>query len=337
MSYPYLIQGSNIVVVIGNKSHTISKTHITYQKVLDAIKAGDWDSLPDIIEPKKVVLSYGAGNVEIQGETLFWKGKELNTGLSVRMIQMLQEGFPIAPMVNFMENLYQNPSHRAVTELYGFLEKNNLPITPDGHFLAYKKIRADFTDCHTGKMNNSVGQVVEMERHEVNDNKDETCSTGLHFCGMSYLSSFGGERTVIVKVNPRDVVSIPSDYNEAKGRACRYEVIGELNVDPSEAFTRPVQSNADSIEAREAERETARQNLVRATMEANPGPKLGNSAFYKGYSAGFQGNINSKDDYFGKDRLNYREGFEKGADDRGGNERYRYTSAGAWPFGKDQS
>jgi len=319
MSYPYLIQGSNIVVVIGNKSHTISKTHITYQKVLDAIKAGDWDSLPDIIEPKKVVLSYGAGNVEIQGETLFWKGKELNTGLSVRMIQMLQEGFPIEPMVNFMENLYKNPSHRAVTELYGFLEKNNLPITPDGHFLAYKKIRADFTDCHTGKMNNSVGQVVEMERHEVNDNKDQTCSTGLHFCGMSYLSSFGGERTVIVKVNPRDVVSIPSDYNEAKGRACRYEVIGELNVNPEDAFTAPVQSTAVG------------------SQPVYSGPKLGNSAFYKGYSAGFQGNINSKDDYFGKDRLNYREGFEKGADDRGGNERYRYTSAGAWPFGKDQS
>jgi hypothetical protein len=319
MSYPYLIQGSNIVVVIGNKSHTISKTHITYQKVLDAIKAGDWDSLPDIIEPKKVVLSYGAGNVSIQGETLYWKNKELHTGLSVRMIQMLQEGFPIEPMVNFMENLYQNPSHRAVTELYGFLEKNNLPITPDGHFLAYKKVRADFTDCHTGKMNNSVGQVVEMERHEVNDNKDETCSTGLHFCGMSYLSSFGGERTVIVKVNPRDVVSIPSDYNEAKGRACRYEVIGELNVNPEDAFTAPVQSTAVG------------------SQPVYAGPKLGNSTFYKGYSAGFQGNINSKDDYFGKDRLNYREGFEKGAEDRGGNERYRYTSAGAWPFGKDQS
>ena len=81
MSYPYLIQGSNIVVVIGNKSHTISKTHITYQKVLDAIKAGDWDSLPDIIEPKKVVLSYGAGNVSIQGETLYWKNKELHLSL----------------------------------------------------------------------------------------------------------------------------------------------------------------------------------------------------------------------------------------------------------------
>jgi len=311
MSYPYLIQGNNIVVVIGNKSHTISKTHITYNKVLEAIKANDWDSLPDIIEPKKVVLNYGKGNVSIQGETLFWKGKELNTGLSVRMIQMLQEGFPIEPMVNFMDNLYQNPSHRAVTELYGFLEKNALPITPDGHFLAYKKVRHNYLDVHSGTMDNSVGQIVEMERHEVNDNKDQTCSTGLHFCGMSYLSHFGGERTVIVKINPRDVVSIPSDYNNAKGRACRYEVIGELNVEPEDAFTSSVQTTAVGSQP---------------VKPVYTGPKLGNSAFYAGYSAGWQSSYNATDDHFGKDRRDYREGFEKGTNDRlsGANERYRY-------------
>ena len=246
MAYPYLIQGKNIVVVIGNTSHTISKTHIAYQKVLDAIKANDWDTVKDVIEPKKVVLNYGQGNVSVQGETLFWKGEELDTGLARRMITMLQEGFPIEPMVNFMENLYKNPSKRAVTELYGSLEKNNLPITPDGYFLAYKKVRDNFFDVHSGTMDNSVGKIVEMERNKVDDNKDNTCSTGLHFCGMSYLNHFGGERTVIVKINPADVVSIPSDYNDAKGRACRYEVVGELGVEPEEAFTAPVQENANT-------------------------------------------------------------------------------------------
>ena len=246
MAYPFVIQGNNIVVVIGNKPHTISRTHITYQKVLDAIKAQDWDTVKEIVDPKKIVLNYGQGNVEVQGDKLFWKGEELDTGLAQRMIQMLQDGFPIEPMVNFMENLYQNPSKRAVTELYSFLEKNNLPITPDGYFLAYKKVRDNFFDVHSGTMDNSVGNVVEMERNKVDDDKNNTCSTGLHFCGMSYLNHFGGERTVIVKINPRDVVSIPSDYNDAKGRACRYEVIGELGVEPEQAFTAPVQENANT-------------------------------------------------------------------------------------------
>lgn len=245
MTYPFLIQGDNVVVVIDNKPHTISRTHVTYQKVVDAIKAADWDTVKDIIDPKMAVINYGQGNVSIQGDKLFWKGKPLHNSLADRMIKMLQEGFSIEPLVLFMENLMQNPSHRAVNELYGFLEKNQLPITPDGHFLAYKKVRDDFKDVHSGTMDNSPGQIVEMERHDVDDDRDRTCSTGLHFCGMSYLSHFGGERTVIVKINPKDVVSIPSDYNEAKGRACRYAVIGELGVSPEQAFDKPVHEQAN--------------------------------------------------------------------------------------------
>ena len=245
MSLPYLIQGSNIVVVINNQPHTISKTHITYQKVLDAIKANDWATVQDVIEPKKVVINYGAGNVEVQGDELFWKGRPMHNALTTRMIAMLQEGFPIEPLVLFMENLMSNPSKRAVDELYGFLEKNNLPITPDGHFLAYKKVRENYMDVHSGTFNNSIGMICEMERNMVDDDKDRTCSTGLHFCSQEYLNHFGGEHTMILKINPRDVVSIPSDYNNSKGRCSRYEVIGELGVNPEDAFTAAVQDNAN--------------------------------------------------------------------------------------------
>ena len=249
--FPYIIQGKNIVVVIGTKSHTISNTSPTYNQVVEAIRANDWERVKNVIEPQKVVLEYGAGHVAIQGNKLFWKGEELNSTLATRLIEMFQDGFPVEPMVQFMENLMQNPSKRAVTELYGFLEKGQLPITPDGHFLAYKKVREDYRDIYSGKFDNSVGQTVEMERNQVDDEKDRTCSTGLHFCSQDYLGQFGGSnsRTMILKINPRDVVSIPADYNGTKGRCCRYEVIGELGVDPAEAFTAPVQENANGVQA----------------------------------------------------------------------------------------
>lgn len=321
MSYPYLIQGDNVVVVIDNKPHTINKTHITYSKVVDAIKASDWDAVKDAIEPKKIVLNYGRGNVSIQGETLFWKGKELHTSLAVKMIEMLREGFPIEPMVHFMENLYSNPSHRAVTELYNFLEKGKLPITPDGHFLAYKRVRLDYLDVHSGSMDNSIGQIVEMDRHEVDDNKDRTCSSGLHFCSKDYLNNFGGDRVVIVKINPRDVVSIPSDYNDTKGRACRYEVVGEIDADKVDtAFTRTVQSNSANYDVP---------------------VKEGDTPFKAGYTNGYKGLYNAVDDYYGRDRLMYRDGYEMGAEhvSEGLAERYRYVAAcnvpaTTWPFPK---
>jgi hypothetical protein len=322
MSYPFIMQGNSITVVIGSKPHTISKSHITFQKVLDAIKAQDWNLVKDIIEPVKVVLNYGKGNVSVQGEELFWKGKPMHNALTTRMIAMLQDGFPVEPLVNFMENLMTNPSKRAVTELYGFLEKNSLPITPDGCFLAYKKVRNDFLDIHSGTMDNSVGKIVEMERNEVDDNKDQTCSTGLHFCSQDYLPHFGNgydSRVIILKINPADVVSIPSDYNNAKGRACRYEVVGEIGNDGDKidnAFNKPVQSNASNNIAKPIVRE----------------PKTGSTPFYKGYTDGYSGNEYDSGALWTKTDLdNYEQGYEKGQTDADWEDspRYQYVSTPA--------
>jgi hypothetical protein len=284
---PYIIQGSNITVVIGTTPHTVSKSHIAYNKVLAAIKAGDWSTVQDIIEPKKAVLNFGKGNIEIQGDKIFWKGREMHNALTKRMVAMIQEDFPVEPLVAFMENLMENPSKRAVNELYGFLEKNTLPITSDGCFLAYKKVRTDYLDCHSGSVLNkpavymteadlaSIAEasgktnevtvevvdgvtVVSMERNLVDDDQNRTCSTGLHFCSKEYLGSFGGQRILILKINPRDVVSIPNDYNDSKGRACRYEIADEIDQDKAdEAFAKSVQEAAEKEASIVAEKELA--------------------------------------------------------------------------------
>lgn len=318
MSYPFIIQGNNVTVVIGNKPHTISKTHITYQKVVDAIKAGDWETVQNVIEPKKVVLEFGQGRVSIKGETLYWDGEVFAGALATRMVSMLTEGFTIEPLIKFMENLLENPSKRSVDELYTFLEKNNLPITPDGHFLAYKKVRADYKDCYSGTMDNSPGQVLSMIRNKVDDNQNNTCSYGLHFCSQEYLKHFGGERVVIVKINPRDVVSIPNDYNHTKGRTCRYEVIGEVGVNPDDQteFTQPVQANANS----------------NTYVAPKPTVKTGSSDFYKGYTAGYSGGSSSGT------TVDFGQGWVKGYNDQreGKDARYVYVEkaayTGGWPL-----
>ena len=262
MAFPYLIQGKNIVVIIDNQPYTVTSTHIGYEKLKQAIKDNDWDTVKQVVDPAKEILSYGAGHVAVQGSKVFYKEREMRGVLTARLIEMYQDGFPVEPLIMFMENLMSNPSKRAVEELYGFLENGNLPLTPDGYFLAYKKVRKDFLDIHSGTMSNAPGNVVEMERNEVDDNMNNTCSTGLHFCSKEYLDHFGGHdsRTVILKINPRDVVSIPADYNATKGRTCRYEVIGELGVHPDEAFIAPVQV--------EAAKDTDTEALIKAAVDA---------------------------------------------------------------------
>ena len=59
-------------------------------------------------------------------------------------------------------------------------------------------------------------------------NRHQTCEQGLHFCSIAYLPNYPGDRIMKVKINPKDVVSIPTDYQFSKGRTWRYEVIGEV-------------------------------------------------------------------------------------------------------------
>ncbi len=257
--YPYILQGDSITIVVDNTQHTITKaSHPNFDKIRDAIREQNWSAIPDLIDMVRHIANYSQGYLEVRDGDVYWDGRPFHNSLTDRLLKLMEEGFPIEPLVNFMHNLKLNPSKRAVDELYGFLEKNSLPITPDGHFLAYKKVRNDFRDIHSGTMDNSVGRVVEMARNEVDEDKDRTCSSGLHFCSLEYLPHFGqsgGDRVVIVKINPADVVSIPSDYNNAKGRTCRYEVIAEHTVadgedrDRTEAFNSVVYGEFDESES----------------------------------------------------------------------------------------
>ena len=226
--YPYLITGNAVVVVVNNKQYTLSKGNIGFDALVEAIKEGRWEDVPALASPVVAVRKFSNGFVDVIDGQVTYDGQPIHSVLSQKILDMFEQGFDINPLTNFMQNLYTNPSKRAVDELFGFLESGNMPITEDGYFLAYKKVREDYTDVHSGKFDNSVGKVVSMPRNQVDDNKDNTCSAGLHFCSFDYLKSFGGSRIMILKINPADVVSIPSDYNQQKGRTWRYTVIGEV-------------------------------------------------------------------------------------------------------------
>ena len=239
-----------ITVMMDGTTHTINSDHANYNDIREALKTKDHDTVEKLINVAQSVINYVSGRVRIVNEQVFYGDHEVKGSIVQRIIAMMREGFDAQPMIKFLENLMSNPSKRAVDELYGFLEATALPITEDGCFLAYKKVRDDYRDFYTGKMDNSVGTILEMPRNQVDEDKDTTCSYGLHFCSLSYLPHYHGGhgRVMIVKINPADVVAIPSDYNNAKGRAARYEIIGEHTSEHNEAFTSPVYRGVDPVD-----------------------------------------------------------------------------------------
>lgn len=239
----YIYTGTELSLVIDSVPYTIDNSHPRFSNILDCIKENRWDEIVDMISVAKALQAFGSGKVVVDEDAgvVLYNGEVLHNSLTGRIVQMMQEGFSVEPFVKFVENLMSNPSKRTIDELYTFLEYGKLPITEDGCFLAYKRVRENYTDCHSGTFDNSVGKTCSMERNKVDDRSENTCSSGLHFCSLEYLKSFYGERIVILKINPRDVVSIPVDYNNTKGRCCSYVVVGEYKgamTDP--AFTKSV-------------------------------------------------------------------------------------------------
>lgn len=217
-----------ISITIGRQTWNADAEHPNFKEALQTLVDGDVERALDLINIERGVAKFVKGDIRIEDGALYYQDLELRTGLTERIVKMAQEGEDFQFLLPFLENLMENPSRTAVYRLFDFLQANDIEITEDGHFLAWKRVREDYTDCHSGKFNNSVGGTVKMPRNQVDEDDETTCSTGLHVCAKSYLNHFGGARIVQVKVHPRDVVSIPVDYGNAKMRTCQYEVIADV-------------------------------------------------------------------------------------------------------------
>lgn len=235
----YIISGSGLTYINPetHKTVTIGSSRDDYEYLTMLFDKGEYSVIEETIDPslrvKKLFARSANGSFELKDGCIFdtKRNEVVNSFITSAIIDIATKGGSIINLLNFMELLDNNPSFRVRQRLYSWLTNANMPITPSGKFLAYKKVRSDYKSIHDGKTDNSVGTVVSMPRHLVDDNDDNTCSEGLHVCSRSYLPEFGcggGEKVVLCEVDPADVVAIPKDYNDTKMRVCSYKVLADI-------------------------------------------------------------------------------------------------------------
>ena len=236
----------SLTAVINGKSYSVGKDHASYRSLLEDFQSNNSDGFIKNLEIENVVKKFYAERsdenedgvaVEIKDDVVVVHNSngsehELSSNFSQLVIDNVRSNKYIESqwLLNFFANMLTNPSSASVQEGFDFLKHKNMPITPDGHFLAYKTVKEDFTDKYSGKVDNSVGAVVEMPRNQVDDNRGNECSYGYHVGALSYAGPGGWynsdeDNVMIVKINPRDIVSVPEDHNATKMRVCRYEVV----------------------------------------------------------------------------------------------------------------
>ena len=229
------LNSGHIFLVLDGKDYSINAGNSSFSKALEAYNAKDWESFIYIVNPeirlKSLYASYEG--IEVKDGNLYVFGDPIHSTIAKRVISFIEHGLDCVHLFKFILKLNMNPSKRAVDELYTFLEHRALPVTDNGNFLAYKAVRADYTDKYTGKFLNTIDSVLEMPRNKVDDNKENGCSYGFHAGSVDYAKDFmnADGHLMLVEINPADVVSIPTDCQYQKLRTCKYKVVGEYEID----------------------------------------------------------------------------------------------------------
>jgi predicted DNA-binding transcriptional regulator YafY len=174
----------------------------------------------------------------------------IDSVLESHILRMLEEDGTPRDAANwrafskFIENLYANEDSFVRKQLFGWMSFEDLygtglTLTEDGCFIGYKgcmgtpeapeSIRTGHAIAdgvnYNGHIPNKLGSTVEMPRSEVVADPAIGCGPGLHVGTHKYAKSWAQGVLLTVKVNPRDVVSVPVDCAAQKIRTCRYEVI----------------------------------------------------------------------------------------------------------------
>lgn len=222
------------------ESVVIDSSHHRFNEVFEIISVGglsneNLEKAYENASVKEYLEKYSAGRitVDLKTQTVSYtndKGMVINLGgkLVPRILDSIGDKYKFKCLASFANLLLDNPSYRAVNELYGFLEHNDIEIDEDGFVICWKKVRDDYTDVYTGTYDNSPGKTVEMLRNEVNEDSTVTCSAGLHVAARHYINVFNGSRVIKVRVNPADFVAIPIDYNNSKARVSKYVVVEDV-------------------------------------------------------------------------------------------------------------
>jgi hypothetical protein len=267
------------VVAQGRDLQSARFDHPNFVRIVELAKADD-PKVFDLFDAAKAAAARFerlSERVMVRAGRIYLDGNEINSALTKQVIRFLDEGVEDwKPLVNFFEKVQTNVNEHSREQLYGFLERNSITITPDGDVVFYKGVYPDNSDGETvyrpqyagygivdgveytnEKLPQKIGSIVEMPRDMVKHDPNSPCHTGLHAAAYSFAKGFANGTVLEIHVNPRDVVSVPGSAN--KVRVCRYKVVA-LAANPHETAVLAAeapQEVKDQVDEQEATVEAA--------------------------------------------------------------------------------
>ena len=223
--FPITQTSNTITIIYEGESYSVTEGQVNYEKLRTAIFHREWDKVPDYLSTEKTLEDWAEGLFTVRDGKVVYDGYTIPDAVQRRILGAVASGEDPTRYMRFWERLDRNPNHNSVQQLLNFLGHAGIPINSDGMIIAYKGVRQNFRDCHSGKFDNSPGKTLRMKRWRVSPDPKTPCHFGLHVGAREYAAVFG-KRVVIVEVDPENVVSVPDDHSCQKMRVCEYRVIG---------------------------------------------------------------------------------------------------------------
>lgn len=231
VEYNYLITRDSVTLSADGDSEVVTSDHTNFGQIRTLVVAGAYEEAMSLMNVSIGINSWGQGALQIKEGTIAYGGMLLTGKLVDRIIdQMCSGDTAFERFAKFLNLTMEQESFKTRERLMDFAAHDKLDLNEDGYVVAFKNVRDDFMDRHSGTFDNNIGMSPSMRRSDVDDNHDNQCSNGLHVCSPEYLKDFWGTkgRTMRVVVDPRDFVAIPYDYNDSKARVCKYTVVEDV-------------------------------------------------------------------------------------------------------------
>jgi hypothetical protein len=256
----------NIVVVDDRDPFNVqmlaaTDQHPAWDRIIQGVMAEDAGvyKLFDVGTVASEAFKRLSDRVTIAGGNIYFDNEKVDGALEEQISRFVEADSEEdwLPLIKFYEKVMTNLNQHTREQLYRWLNQQQISITEDGDFIAYKGVRPrkandDFEwesisagraivngSVYSGNIPNDVDAIVEMPRGEVQHDPALGCHTGLHAGTWAYAKNFSQGAVLRVAINPRDVVSVPTDCNDAKLRTCRYTVLEVTDKENLETVYRP--------------------------------------------------------------------------------------------------
>ena len=241
MSKPLTIRSNSGVInsYSDGRHFTVAPDHPAYNKIQFALQNEDFDEARLLSDVRNAVENFVSDpenpetGIKIEDGVFYYKNVEIKHPLVNRILEFMSRDIDPLYLIKFFENMMQNDSRHSINHVFLFLENEGMPLSTDGCFYGWKRVTNEWKDFFSNSVDNSIdGPPVErMERRDVDDNHTVLCSEGYHVGSVSFVSSFnrGTGHVILVKVNPKDVISVPEYDGGDKLRCCFYEKIQEVS------------------------------------------------------------------------------------------------------------